>query len=659
MKLIVFLLVVINCGLSVAQDKYVDSCKTVLNKRISDTTRARIYIELAEYIGDEKEWMRYNKLALDLAEKKLKTAKGKTRLFYLRTKANAIGNVGYYFDDHGDKDKSLKNYYEALRLYNKAGDVAGKASVLGNIGVIFTDQGDYDEAMSYLKKALKIKKKYYPKQLAKNYLNLGVACEGMGDSLKAINYYKKALTAAKNVGHQIDIATAYNNIGSVHFNRKDFKKSILYLRKAVSHFKIGNDPSGVAWTMANLGYSYFQIDEIDSAFHYNLQAKEISDHYGYPELTQSISEKLYELYGYREDWENALKYYRIGIKMGDSLNNIDVQKKALRQKMAFDHNVEKATMETKRKEEKKRDEQRLFFALIAMVMALIFGVIIYTRLRITKKQKLTIEQQKRETESQKEVIEEKNKEIVDSINYAKRLQEAILPNKDSITKPFADAFLLYMPKDIVAGDFFWMHELNKDEILIAAADCTGHGVPGAMVSVVCANALDRATKEFQLSNTGVILDKVTELVVERLDQSNEDVKDGMDIALCKINLSNGIVQFSGANNPLWIIRKEEREVEVIKGDRQPVGRFDGLQAFNSNEIKLNTGDWLYIFSDGYSDQFGGDKEKKFKSANLKNLLVEIANEKGKEQKERLLREFNKWKGEIEQVDDVCVIGVKK
>ncbi|MBL4861546.1 MAG: SpoIIE family protein phosphatase [Crocinitomicaceae bacterium] len=203
-----------------------------------------------------------------------------------------------------------------------------------------------------------------------------------------------------------------------------------------------------------------------------------------------------------------------------------------------------------------------------------------------------------------------------------------------------------------------MYTSEDERIYIAAADCTGHGVPGAMVSVVCANALDRATKEFELPHTGEILDKVSELVVEQFEKSGEEVKDGMDIALCSLDPETLTVEFSGANNPLWLKRKHESIITSFRGDRQPIGNYHQSKPFSSQTIQCEKGDWIYIFSDGYADQFGGVNEKKFKSTKMKSLLLEISKLSAKEQEKRLILEFNNWKGELEQLDDVCVIGIK-
>lgn len=279
-------------------------------------------------------------------------------------------------------------------------------------------------------------------------------------------------------------------------------------------------------------------------------------------------------------------------------------------------------------------------------------------------QKKEAEKQKEEAEHQKEIVEEKQKEITDSITYAKRIQDAILPSDELIQHHLPNSFVMYRPKDIVAGDFYWLEPLSEDEVVFAAADCTGHGVPGAMVSVVCNNALNRTVREFGLSEPGKLLDKTRELVIEQFEQSanpntdaeGQTIKDGMDIAVCKLNKKEKIIQFAGANNPLWIIRNNE--LLETKGDKQPVGKFEPSNQFTNHEIKVNSGDTIYIFSDGYADQFGGEKGKKFKSSSLKKLLLSIHQLPLNQQLAALETNFDEWKGTFEQLDDVCVIGFK-
>jgi len=270
----------------------------------------------------------------------------------------------------------------------------------------------------------------------------------------------------------------------------------------------------------------------------------------------------------------------------------------------------------------------------------------------------------REIQHQKEMVEEKNKEILDSILYAKRLQNAILPPMEKVKEVLPDSFILFKPKDIVSGDFYWMEALSSngggklDDILIAAVDCTGHGVPGAMVSVVGSNGLNRSVKEFGLRKPSEILDNLRSLVEETFSTSESEVKDGMDIALCRINTDKQTVHYSGAHNPLWILRKDAEQIEEIRGDKQPIGKFDYGKPFSNHEFQLAKGDCIFFFTDGFSDQFGGSRGKKFRAAQLMETLLELRNLPMEAISTELNNRFETWKGNLEQIDDVCVIGVR-
>ena len=307
-----------------------------------------------------------------------------------------------------------------------------------------------------------------------------------------------------------------------------------------------------------------------------------------------------------------------------------------------------------------RTKRMLMYGMFFIVFV---SLIVVNAYRQKMKANKLLANQKEEIEAQKALVDLKNEEIIDSINYAKRIQTAILPSNKIVKSALPDAFVLYLPKDIVAGDFYWM-EKTEDIILFAAADCTGHGVPGAMVSVVCNNALNRSVREFGIKDPGKILDKTREIVISEFEKSEDDVKDGMDIALCSLEKTSSaaekpvMLKYAGAHNPLWIIRKDATEVEEIKANKQPIGKFDHPEPFTTHEVELNSGDCFYIFSDGFADQFGGEKGKKFKAANFKRLLLSVADKDIQQQKELIDKAFEDWKGPLEQLDDVCIIGVR-
>ena len=307
----------------------------------------------------------------------------------------------------------------------------------------------------------------------------------------------------------------------------------------------------------------------------------------------------------------------------------------------------------KQGEQLKAEETRRLYLYIGLGFLLVFGLFMYNRFRVTRRQKKTIEEQKNEVAAQKEIIEESHREITDSIAYAKRIQSAILPPAEMVKAALPNSFILYRPKDIVAGDFYWVEQFDG-KTYFAAADCTGHGVPGAMVSVICNSALNRALREFKLTEPAQILDKARQLVIQEFKKSEQDVKDGMDIALCCINGNQ--LKYAGAHNPLWIVRNGE--VLETKADKQPIGKYVHAEPFTNNTVPLEAGDTIYVFSDGYPDQFGGEKGKKLKSRNFKEILIGLQDLPMADQENKLNEAFDNWRGSLEQIDDVCVIGVR-
>ena len=312
-------------------------------------------------------------------------------------------------------------------------------------------------------------------------------------------------------------------------------------------------------------------------------------------------------------------------------------------------------------------ENQKFFLMISVLVTLLIAVLLIVAYRSfvkQRKQAAIINRQKEEAEIQRDEIQtqhiqlaDKNKEITDSITYAKRIQDAMLPPLDTFHQLLPRSFVFYLPKDIVAGDFYWMEKSNG-KVIFAAADCTGHGVPGAIVSVICSNALNRSVREFKLEKPSEILNKTLEIVLEKFNSSDEEVKDGMDIALCAFDPQTFELEYSGANNPLWIIRKGSDEIEDYKATKQPIGKYLKHVPFVNHKIKLKEGDTIYVFSDGFADQFGGEMGKKFRSLHFKELLLSIQDKDMNAQKRAIEKAFFGWKGKLDQLDDICVIGFR-
>jgi ligand-binding sensor domain-containing protein/serine phosphatase RsbU (regulator of sigma subunit) len=304
-------------------------------------------------------------------------------------------------------------------------------------------------------------------------------------------------------------------------------------------------------------------------------------------------------------------------------------------------------------------ETWFFRILVLLVVSFLVFLIFKMRLRKFHRDKVLLEEKVAERTIELEVaynqIEEKKLEITDSITYAKRIQTAILPPLSDFNKLMQDRFVLYKPKDIVAGDFYWLNEIDGKQ-LFAVGDCTGHGVPGAMVSVVCVGALNRSVAEFGLSNPAAILEKTREIVLETFEKSEEDVKDGMDISLCSWDKKTNELTFAGANNNLYAI--QNGALEEVKADKQPIGKYEFAKPFINHRLSFEKGTCIYLFSDGYADQFGGTKGKKMKYKPFKDFLLANHTLQMKAQHDILDEKFEAWKGDFEQVDDVCIIGVR-
>lgn len=603
-----------------------------------------------------EDWERYNDLAhktgLELLKKELPENLKKR---YEVTVARAVNNKGVIYHQQGDIPNAIKYFHESLAYQEQLGNKAGAAAALNNIGAIYNNQGDIDKALEYLLKALEIRKEIgVDKGYAQSLNNVGTIYYKLTDYPKAMSYFKEALSHYEAIGNKEGMAYTLSNMGNIYDSQNLAMGLKYHLRSLELRQEIG-DKRGESYALFNIGESYFDRGDIENALKYAKSSYALAKGMKYHDNIQRAANLLSRVYKEKGQYEKGWEYYEEFVHLQDSIQAEKNKQIAVNQEAKYQFEKEQAVREAEYSKnieivkEKQQTQKVVSYAVaLGLILVLVFAAIIFSRLKITRKQKEIIEDQKK-------LVDIKNQEITDSITYAKRIQEAILPPKEHLQENLKNGFVYYQPKDIVAGDFYWMEPV-KDGVLYAAADCTGHGVPGAMVSVVCNNALERAVREFKLTKPAEILDKVTELVTEKFNANGQNVLDGMDIALCKVNFENNTLSFAGANNPLYLIRNGE--LTETKGDKQPIGRSAKAKPFTEHNIKLEKGDTLYTLTDGYPDQFGGEKGKKFMYKQFKNFLLSIQNVDMEKQKELIQQKFNSWKGNLEQIDDVLVIGVK-
>lgn len=305
--------------------------------------------------------------------------------------------------------------------------------------------------------------------------------------------------------------------------------------------------------------------------------------------------------------------------------------------------------------------------MLVATVAIISCVLIHSRYTLTKKEiiaRLALAASNKQLEMKNDIIEEKNKDITDSINYAKKIQEAILPAKELKEKLFPGSFILFLPRDIVSGDFYWYSEKNGKK-LIAAVDCTGHGVPGAFMSMIGNAFLNQIVNEKGYTQPAEILNQLRILIIAALKQdgTSGENQDGMDISLLSFDMEKGIVEFAGANNPLWIASAAPGEtgavLREIKGNKQPIGIYSGdPMPFTNYQIELVKGESYYIFTDGFADQMGGTTGKKFRYKSFRELILSMHHQPMKEQGAIMQKTIKEWKGLLDQTDDILVIGIK-
>jgi len=568
----------------------------------------------------------------------------------------------------GDFKKALAFYHQALPAFEANHNIAMQMKLYSNIAGVYFDQLDYKTAIDYFKKTLEMAmQKNDNKVIGQTYNNIGSALSNLKNEKEAKEYYLKAVKVNTLSNNKHNLGYNYMNLASSELTENNIEKAKEYNKVALEIFTEFKDPYSIVSCLAVDADIFISEKKYKQAVDVMERAIKICDKTGSPLLMERTYKQMADCYELTGDLKRSIFYMRKFVSIKDSIINDEIREEVTKKQLYYefdkkrladslDASAKQKYLQQEVENNKRSASLQRNVSIISLLSLLIVGILAFYIYRGLKKNK----QASKIIEEQKRIVEGKNTEILDSISYAKRIQSAILPSSKMVKEHFKDSFILYKPKDIVAGDFYWMEIISQqsasDLILFAAADCTGHGVPGALVSVVCHNALNRSVREYGFTDPGKILDKTKDLVISEFEKSEEEVLDGMDISLCVLNTKTMQLNWAGANNPMWVIRKNE--IIEFKPDKQPIGKFESAKPFTTQTFTLQPNDCIYTFTDGYQDQFGGEGAKKFKASKFKELLLSVNAFSMEEQAGLIDKAFYDWKGGLEQVDDICVIGIR-
>lgn len=570
----------------------------------------------------------------------------------------------YIKSNHASDYKgSVNNYFSAIKCFENIGHKNQLATAYINLAFMFYQYKEYNEANTYFKKAEQlVLPENNEADLGIIYFNLGGVNEALNNDSIALSYYLKAKRHYINLQDELGLATIDFNMASIQ--KKANPNDTVFIRENIKTylrtkevFKKHNALNYYLISIVNLGIELTQLGDLIKGNLFLVEAEKVAKEIKDLRNLIIIYDKLSVNANLRGNITEESQYLKSYIIYNDSLfkeNNSkiinEISTKYETEKKEKENQV--LTLENKNK------KQVIYFALGGCVLLL--GLLFFILRGYKNKQKANkiLEDKNLIINQQKAIVEGQHQDITDSIKYAQRIQSAILPPINVWKRILPNSFVLYLPKDILSGDFYWIEE-TKDHVFVAAADCTGHGVPGALVSIINYNLLNKAVLEKNLTSPSEILDAVNLWLTESLHQTigESSVKDGMDVSLIAIHKYSGKISFAGANNPIYII--SNGILTQIKGDKFPVGAFvdEQLRQFTSKDLEIKKGDCIYLFSDGFADQFGGPDGKKYKYSRFKERLLSLNDFPVSNQVDILREDFLKWKGNHEQVDDVLVIGI--
>ncbi len=629
----------------------IDSINRALNIAKDDTNKVNTLNKLSRQLnntGEHEKSLKYATEAINISQK----------LSFKKGEANGYKNIGNIYINQSNYPKALEYYLQSLKAFEDIGDKQGIGKCYGNLGNVSQYQKDYPKALEYYLKSLKYFEEVGDKQLiAASYSNIGEAYRKQAIFSKALDYDLKSLKIRQEIGDKQGIGNCYNNIGIIYKHQGDYPKALECYLKALKIREEIKDKQGLGGCFNDMAELYNKLSNHKLALHYGYLGLHINKEIGNIEQERISYESIAEAYASTNQYKEAYTNYVFFKRLTDSIFSAENSKRIGDLKTHYEVQKKEAELKAKAEaqelitlEEEKRQRFVIYAVIGLLIIVLVFALFMFNRFKITQRQKEIIEKQKH-------LVEENQKEIIDSITYAKRIQQVLLTSEKYIGNYVKEFFILFKPKDIVSGDFYWATCINN-KFYLATADCTGHGVPGAFMSMLGINFLNEIIIEKKIARPDEVLNNLRTEIIEALNPegSTEKSKDGMDMSLCCFDFIGNTLEYASANNGIYIVRN--KEVIELKSDKMPVGMHtEDIMPFTYNKVQLQQGDVVYTYTDGYPDQFGGPKGKKFKYKQFIEQLSSISPESMAIQKEHLSMVFDNWKGSLEQVDDVTVIGI--
>ncbi|MFP4556211.1 MAG: tetratricopeptide repeat protein [Bacteroidales bacterium] len=612
--------------------------------------------------------------------------------------AFALNHIGSIYRVQGNYPGALELFFEALSILQEISHKKGTASILNNIGIVYFYQKNYEKSLEYYKASLEIEKEFEEGYgISISYLNIGEVYKNLGDFSKALDYYLKSLVLAKKYEDEDkdgdSIGILYNEIGSIYLLLGDYALSQSYLEKAYRIFKRIDSNQRIAECNIYFGQLKIELGDYNLAIVYLNSALKHAESIEALDIIASANEKLSHIYEELGNTPKSYKHYKKYIAARDSLYNEDNTKRMVQAEMLyqFEKQMQESKLEQAKRDIKAQEmmrRQKLLRNLLGLILVMLIVIIIAVysaykgKKRANKKlahqqeqiiesneellqqqeeilsQRDEIEQKNKILENSQQIIEAKNERIISSIEYAQTIQQAILPQKEQLNEYLPKHMVVFLPKDIVSGDFYWFSNVD-DLLFVAVVDCTGHGVPGAFMSLVGNTLLNKIVNEWQTRDPALILELMHLQVRKVLNQDISESKAhaGMDMCLVLIDTSRKKATFAGASRPLYVVNNNE--VKRIKGDPRSIGgiQLETQRYFTNREIDLSIPTTLYLTTDGFMDQMN-PQHKKFGPRNFSKTLLDIQKIPINQRDTILLKILENHQQEHEQIDDICILGME-